>query len=87
MACGKNQKTEIEAFCGSASKPAIEEAAATFEKETGIKINLHFSGAGAMLAQMKMSRRGDIYIPASPDYMAKAVRENIIKPEINNIRK
>lgn len=81
LACGKKQKIEIEAFCGSASKPAIEECAAAFEKKTGIKVNLHFSGAGTMLSQMKMSGRGDIYIPASPDYMLKAEREKVVKPE------
>jgi molybdate transport system substrate-binding protein len=81
LGCGQNKKIEIEAFCGSASKPAIEECADVFEKKTGLQVNLHFSGAGTMLSQMKMSKRGDIYIPASPDYMLKAERENIIKPE------
>ncbi len=71
----------IAAFCGSASKPAMEEAAAVFEKKAGIRVDLHFSGSGTMLSQMKMSRRGDLYIPGSPDYMAKAEREGIVDPE------
>jgi len=71
----------IAAFCGSASKPAMEEAAAVFEEKMGIRVDLHFSGSGTMLSQMKMSRRGDLYIPGSPDYMAKAERERIVDPE------
>ena len=71
----------IAAFCGSASKPAMEEAAAAFEEKTGIRVDLHFSGSGTMLSQMKMSRRGDLYIPGSPDYMARAEREGIVDPE------
>ena len=75
----------ITAFCGSASKPAMEEAAGAFEEKTGIRVDLHFSGSGTMLSQMKMSRRGDLYIPGSPDYMAKAEREGIVDPEMVKI--
>jgi len=70
----------ITAFCGSASKPAMEEAATVFEEKTGIKVDLHFSGSGTMLSQMKMSRRGDLYIPGSPDYMVKAERDGVVDP-------
>jgi molybdate transport system substrate-binding protein len=71
----------ITAFCGSASKPAMEEAASQFEQETGIRVDLHFGGSGTVLSQMKMARRGDLYIPGSPDYMNKAIREEVVNPE------
>lgn len=71
----------IAAFCGSASKPAMEETARAFEEKTGIKLDLQFSGSGTMLSQMKMSRRGDLYIPGTPDYMVKAEREGVVDPD------
>jgi len=71
----------ITAFCGSASKPAMEEAVRAFEKGTGIRVDLHFSGSGTMLSQMKMARRGDLYIPGTPDYMLKAEREGVVDPK------
>jgi molybdate transport system substrate-binding protein len=71
----------IFAFCGAASKPAMEEAAETFKKMTGIHVDLNFGGSGTMLSQMKMSRRGDLYIPGSPDYMIKAEREGMVDPK------
>lgn len=71
----------LTAFCGAASKPALEEAAKVFEEKTGVKVDLHFSGSGTMLSRMKMSRRGDLYIPGSPDYMAKAEREGVVDPK------
>lgn len=74
-------KERIIAFCGSASKPALEEAAGVFEEETGIKVDLHFSGSGTMLSQMKMAHRGDLYIPGTPDYMVKAEREGVVDPK------
>ena len=71
---------EIMAFCGSASKPAMEEAAKMFEAKTGIKVMLQFGGSGTMLSQMKLSGRGDLFVPGSPDYMAKATREGMVDP-------
>lgn len=76
----KAAEKRITAFCGSASKPAMEETATVFETKSGIKVDLHFSGSGTMLSQMKLSRRGDLYIPGSPDYMIKATREGVVDP-------
>jgi len=79
--CVKGEEKTITAFCGSASKPAMEEGAEVFEQKTGIKVYLNFSGSGTMLSQMKLSRSGDLYIPGSPDYMVKAEDEDIVEPE------
>ena len=76
--CSGGGEKSITAFCGSASKPAMEEAAQAFEEETGIKVYLNFSGSGTMLSQLKISGEGDLYIPGSPDYMMKAERDGIV---------
>ena len=78
--CSAAEDNTITAFCGSASKPAMEEAAAAFEEKTGIRVYLNFSGSGTMLAQMKLSKSGDVYIPGSPDYMAYAEHDGIVEP-------
>jgi molybdate transport system substrate-binding protein len=70
----------LTAFVGSASKPPMEEAAAAFKKETGIDVFLNFGGSGTMLSQIELSRSGDLYIPGSQDYMAKAERQNVVDP-------
>ena len=59
----------------------MEEAAKAFEEETGIKVYLNFGGSGTMLAQMKLSKSGDLYIPGSPDYMIMAKHDYIIDPD------
>jgi molybdate transport system substrate-binding protein len=78
---GDASERSITTFCGSASKPAMEEAATQFKHKTGIRVDLHFGGSGTMLSQMKLARRGDLYIPGSPDYMNKAIREGMVDPE------
>ena len=79
--CSQGEQKTITAFVGSASKPAMEEAAQAFEEETGIKVYLNFSGSGTMLSQLKIAKEGDLYIPGSPDYMVKAEREGVVYPD------
>ena len=81
VGCAGEETKSITIFCGSASKPAMEEAAQVFEEETGIKVYLNFSGSGTMLAQMKVSESGDLYIPGSPDYMAMAEKDGVVEPD------
>lgn len=78
-ACGGAGQS-LELFVGSATKPATEEAATVFENRYEVRVDLHFGGSGAMLSQMKLTGRGDIYFPGSSDFMEKAKREGIIFP-------
>jgi molybdate transport system substrate-binding protein len=77
----RREDATLHVFCGAASKPAMEECAAVFEKESGVEVHLHFGGSGEMLSQLKLSKRGDLFIPGSPDYMQKALRDGVVDPE------
>ena len=59
----------LTAFCGAASKPAMEEIAKEYRAETGIDVNLIFAGAGTLLSQIELSKKGDIFLPPSYDYI------------------
>lgn len=75
----------ITVFCGAATKPAMEEAARAFEARTGTRVSLNFGGSGTVLSQMKISRAGDLYIPGTPDYVEKAKREGLVRPQTEKI--
>jgi molybdate transport system substrate-binding protein len=76
---------EISVFAGSASKPALDEAATVFGKQTGVKVYLTYGGSGTVLSQMELSKYGDIYIPGSPDYLVKAERDDVVDPTSTKI--
>lgn len=69
-------------FAGSASQPVLEEAVGVFEAKTGIPVALHLGGSGAMLSQARLTGQGDLYIPGSPDYMAKARDLGLIEGDV-----
>ena len=58
-------KRRLLVYVGAASKPPTEEAAGLFEKNTGIKVDLNIGSSEAILSQMKLTKRGDIYFPAA----------------------
>ena len=83
--CSGDEENSITAFCGAASKPALDEAALAFTEATGIKVYLNFGGSGTMLSQLKIAKEGDLYIPGSPDYMIKAERDDIVYTDSDKI--
>jgi len=81
VGCGRSEEagpTSLTLFCGSASKPAMEEIAARFERSTRIKVNTIFGGSGTLLSQIELSRQGEIYLPGSPDYIIIGNRKGLL---------
>jgi molybdate transport system substrate-binding protein len=82
LGCGQKEeedpKDSITVFCGSANKPAMEEIAARFEQERGIRVNMIFGGSGTLLSQIELSKQGEIYLPGSPDYIVIAERKKLV---------
>lgn len=72
---------ELYVFAGAASKPPTEEVAKSFEKVTGITVNLTFGGSGFVLSQMILSKKGDIYFPGSSDFMEIAKKKGVVFSE------
>jgi molybdate transport system substrate-binding protein len=72
------QVVSMTVFCGSANKPAMVEIAKLFEDETGIEINMIFGGSGTLLSQIELSRKGEIYLPGSPDYIIIGKRKKLL---------
>jgi molybdate transport system substrate-binding protein len=68
-------------FAGAASKPPTEEIARLFEQKTGIHVEIVFGGSGFVLAQMRLSRQGDVYFPGSSDFMEIAKKQAAVFPE------
>lgn len=72
-------------FAGAATVPATTEAAKVFEQKTGVKVDVVFGGSGAVLAQMKLAKRGDLYFPGSSDYMEIAKRNGDVLAETEKV--
>jgi len=72
-------------FCGAASKPATEEGVRIFQERFGVTVDVIFGGSGFVLSQMKLSKKGDLYLPGSSDFMELAKKERLVFPESEKI--
>ncbi|MBI4284779.1 MAG: molybdate ABC transporter substrate-binding protein [Chloroflexi bacterium] len=82
VGCSPAGQRSITVFAGSVLQPAMTELGRNFEERTGIKVYFSFGGSGTMLAQMKLAQSGDIYMPASPDYVTLARQEGVIRNDV-----
>ncbi|HAX61555.1 MAG TPA: molybdate ABC transporter substrate-binding protein [Elusimicrobia bacterium] len=69
---------ELFFFCGAAVAVPMREIIKNYEKETGVKVNVTYSGSGTLLSQMELSNRGDVYLCGSPDYIDIGVRRGLL---------
>lgn len=72
---------ELEVFIGAAMRIPAEEIIQNFQEKYGVKVNAHYGGSGALLSQMELANRGDIYMSGSADFMEKAKLKKIVLPQ------
>lgn len=72
-------------FAAASSTPAVKEAARLYAAETGVAVDCTFGGSGALLNQIRLEHFGDLYIPASDDFMDKAEAEKLVDPATKKV--
>ncbi|MBN1897399.1 MAG: molybdate ABC transporter substrate-binding protein [Spirochaetes bacterium] len=76
ISCG--EKPSLLIMCGSASQLPMTKIAGLYSQRKNIKVDLIYGGSGTLLSQISLTRKGDIYLPGSPDYIVKGVKQKII---------
>jgi molybdenum ABC transporter molybdate-binding protein len=69
-------------YCAANLKPPVEAAAAAFQREFGTEIQLQFGGSGALISQLRVARRGDLYLAADDGSMNDARKFDLVRETI-----
>ncbi len=69
-------------LCAPALEPVIEKAVAEFTKETGIAISIKYDPSEISLQQLKLTGKGDVFIPADESYVKQARSEGIVEQSL-----
>lgn len=72
------KQPELWFFCGAAVTVPMNEIIAAYQKQTGVKVNVTYAGSGTLLSQMQLSRKGDVYLSGSPDYIAIGEQKGLL---------
>jgi molybdate transport system substrate-binding protein len=69
---------ELLLYCGAGIRPPVQQLAEAFEREHGVKIVTDYAGSEVLLSKIKLTRRGDLYMPGDKHYVEQAAQEGMI---------
>jgi molybdenum ABC transporter molybdate-binding protein len=68
-------------YCAAGLKTPVTEAVADYERRFGVRVETQYGGSGTLLSNLRVARRGDVFLAADTDYLAIA-RSNGLVAEI-----
>jgi len=66
------------AYVGANLKNPVSDLAESYEKKTGVKVELTFNNSGALMNQIETTKKGDIYMPGGAPFVENAKKKGII---------
>ena len=73
---------ELIVYCAAGIRPAVEPILQEYESEYGAKTSLQLGPSGGLEAQIRLSDRGDLFVPAAVDPFLKRLRADSLVDEI-----
>jgi len=74
-------RTTVVIYTAAALRPAVEKAAAAFEHDTKIKIELRVGASEDLLSKLKIAGQGDLFLPADDSYVALARASGLVEQD------
>jgi molybdate transport system substrate-binding protein len=69
-------------YCAAGIKKPVAAAAAAFERELGVRVQLQYGGTGTLLSQIRVAKQGDLFVAADEGAVADAKRFETVKEVI-----
>ncbi len=65
-------------LCAAGLRQPMEEIAGAFSKATGVTVERDYAGSGAILSRLRLSKTGDVFLPADEYYLDLAEKDGLI---------
>lgn len=66
-------------YCAAGLKGPVEEISREYERRTGVPVQLQFGGSGLLLNNLKVARRGDLFIAADNSYLDAGQSNGVLR--------
>jgi molybdate transport system substrate-binding protein len=73
-----DRKSPLLVHCAASLKKAMTAVAADYQRETGAEVELTFGGSQTLLANIAVTSRGDLFLPADDSYLVPARAKNLV---------
>ncbi|MDP2896219.1 MAG: substrate-binding domain-containing protein, partial [bacterium] len=71
-------KPRLLLYCGAGIRTAAAEIVEAFEKKHGVVIETDYAGSNILLSRIKLSGKGDLYMPGEAEYVRQAAAEGLV---------
>lgn len=68
----------IRFYCAASLKPVMQNIAADFEKEAGMRVDFEFGDSGQMLGNVTTRMDGDLFLPADASFIRLAQERGLV---------
>lgn len=75
---GKGRKEELILYCGAGIRPPVAECVEAFGQKHGVKIMTDYAGSEILLSRIRLTGKGDLYMPGDKHYVQQAADEGMI---------
>ena len=72
------QPARLLLYCGAGIRPAADEIVRAFEREHGVTVECDYDGSERLLARIKLSGTGDVYMPGDVHYVEQAESQGLV---------
>ncbi len=72
-------KPRLLLYCGAGIRPPVAELAQRFGAKYGIVVECDYAGSEMLLSRIKLSGRGDLYMPGDVHYVEQAVEQSLVE--------
>jgi len=76
--CGCRDDAPLLLYCGAGIRPAAAELAEQFGRRHGVAVECDYAGSEVLIARIKLTGRGDLYMPGDVHYVEQAEKEGLI---------
>lgn len=84
---GKSSPPEsLTVYCAAGLKKPVEAIAAQYRQETGVEVQIQFGGTGTLLSQIRVAKRGDLFIAADDGSVADARQYEVVREVVPLVR-
>ncbi len=66
-------------YCGAGLRPPVEEIAKAYREEKRGELSIDYAGSEVLLSRLKLSRRGDLYLPGESHYIDQAEAADLVR--------
>lgn len=71
-------KKSLLVYCAAGMKPVLQEVAKQYEQKQNVRIDIQYGGSGTLLSNLRIAKKGDLYLAADYSYIKEAKRFGLI---------